>query len=233
MTKMGEGQQREQLLRNTLCLFSQATEMRDWCTAHHSARTADYALLLAEELKVPTRAKTQLQVGSLLHDLGVIGIGDDILRKPGPLTADEFEVMKTHALKGAGILEQTPQLAVLVPMLRSHHERWAGDGYPDRLKGDQIPYLARIIAVADAFDAMTSKRPYRHGMPADAAFAELEVQKGKQFDPEIARAFLGIRQHVVQVMDSHQREGPQSSMSRCLVALGRITVKSLDAESGT
>src|SRR5213079_2853411 len=139
-----------------------------------------------------------LQVGTPLHDVGKIGIEDAILRKPERLTPEEFELMKSHTVKGAAILEPVPDLAPVIPIVRSHHERWDGQGYPDGLKGEAIPRLARIVAVADAYDAMTSDRPYRKGMSPEVAFAEVEKQKGRQFDPKCAEAFLIIRQKIVQ-----------------------------------
>src|SRR5205085_4122571 len=129
-----------------------------------------------------------------------IGIDDAILRKPGKLSPAEFDVMKTHTTRGAKILEQVPDLASVIPIVRSHHERWDGLGYPDGLKGEDIPRLARIVAVADAFDAMTSDRPYRKGLDAKVAFAEVEKHKGRQFDPDCAAAFLAIRQRIEQEM---------------------------------
>src|SRR5207344_1054248 len=121
-------------------------------------------------------------------------------RKPGRLTPAEFEEMKKHTTKGAKILEQVPDLASVIPIVRSHHERWDGMGYPDGLKGDQIPRLARIVAVADAFDAMTSDRPYRAGINPECAFDELVKQSGKQFDPECVAAFLAIRARILEEM---------------------------------
>jgi HD-GYP domain-containing protein (c-di-GMP phosphodiesterase class II) len=146
-----------------------------------------------------------LRIGTPLHDIGKIGIDDAILRKPGRLTDAEFDAMKAHTTKGAKILEQVGDLASVIPIARSHHERWDGGGYPDRLAGENIPRLARIVAVADAFDAMTSDRPYRAGMPAEAAFAEVEKQKGRQFDPECADAFLKIRGRIIQEMQSQTK----------------------------
>lgn len=113
--------------------------------------------------------------------------------------------MKTHTLKGVKILEQVADLAEILPIVRSHHERWDGLGYPDGTAADATPQLARIVAVADAFDAMTSDRPYRKGLPADAAFAEIEKQRGKQFDPNAANAFLRIKQRIIQEMQSETK----------------------------
>jgi putative nucleotidyltransferase with HDIG domain len=197
--------QRE-LFLNTITILAQAVELRDQYTGGHTARVTAYALLLAQELSLSAEDLERIKVGTPLHDIGKIGIDDAVLRKPGKLTPQEFEHMKTHTTKGAKILEQVPDLHALIPIARSHHERWDGQGYPDGLKGEAIPRLARIVAVADAFDAMTSDRPYRQGMAAEAAFAEVEKQKGRQFDPECVAAFLRIRQRIIQEMQIDTRK---------------------------
>jgi HD-GYP domain-containing protein (c-di-GMP phosphodiesterase class II) len=127
------------------------------------------------------------------------------LRKPDRLTLEEFEIMKTHTVKGAEILATVPDLHPVIPIVRSHHERWDGKGYPDGLAGDNIPHLARIVAVADAFDAMTSDRPYRKGMPASAGFEEIQKMSGKQFDPECALGFEELRETILQEMHNQTR----------------------------
>ncbi|HYT92579.1 MAG TPA: HD domain-containing phosphohydrolase, partial [Gemmataceae bacterium] len=155
--------QRE-LFLNTITILAQAVELRDTYTGGHTARVTEYSLLLGQQLELTPEDLNQIRIGTPLHDIGKIGIDDAILRKPGKLTAAEFEDMKKHTTKGAKILEQVPDLVSIIPIVRSHHERWDGQGYPDGLKGEAIPRLARIVAVADAFDAMTSDRPYRPGM---------------------------------------------------------------------
>ncbi len=124
-----------------------------------------------------------------MHDVGKIGINDAILQKPGKLTSDEFEVMKTHTTLGAGILAPIRQMKRIIPGLRWHHERWKGGGYPDGLEGEAIPLMARIIAVADAFDAMTTHRPYQQAMTFDQALDRLNQLKGSAFDGRIVEAF--------------------------------------------
>jgi len=131
-----------------------------------------------------------------LHDVGKIGVPDAILKKAGALDADEQLVMQTHAVLGELIAGKVPQLADLLPGVRNHHERWDGRGYPDGLAGDAIPYVARILAVADTYDAMTSDRPYRKGLAHDLALDEIEKSAGKQFDPMIAVAFVRIFREV-------------------------------------
>jgi HD-GYP domain-containing protein (c-di-GMP phosphodiesterase class II) len=180
----------------TITALARAVEVRDQYTADHTQRVTDYSLILAEALKLPAAERYHIQIGTPLHDIGKIGIADAILRKPGRLTPDEFEAMKTHTLKGAAILETIPALRPVIPIVRNHHERWDGSGYPDRVAGGQIPQLARIVAVADAFDAMTSDRPYRPALAADAAFAELVKQAGKHFDPACVQAFVRLRARI-------------------------------------
>src|SRR5207342_1666113 len=125
--------------------------VRDQYTGDHTRRVTDFSLMLAEELKLSANEKYQIQIGTPLHDIGKIGIDDAILRKPGKLTPAEFEIMKSHTVKGAKIIEQVSELVEVIPIVRSHHERWDGFGYPDGTAGDKTPMLARIVAVADAF----------------------------------------------------------------------------------
>ncbi|OAI45633.1 response regulator [Planctomycetaceae bacterium SCGC AG-212-F19] len=193
--------QRE-LFYNTITILAQAVELRDQYTGGHTIRVTNYSLLLAKKLGLSDKELALVRTGTPLHDIGKIGIDDAILRKPSRLSEEEFEVMKTHTTKGATILATEPELAPLIPIVRSHHERWDGKGYPDGLAGDAIHVLARMVAVADAFDAMTSDRPYRKGMEAEAAFGEVEKQSGQQFDPRCAAAFIEIRPRIVQEMVS-------------------------------
>jgi putative nucleotidyltransferase with HDIG domain len=194
------------LFLSTIRILAQAVELRDPYTGGHTLRVTDYSLLLGHQLNLSPREIELIRIGGPLHDIGKIGIDDAILLKPGKLTPEEFEKMKAHTTKGAKILEQVPELAEVIPIVRSHHERWDGKGYPDGLRGENTHRLARIVAVADAFDAMTSTRPYRAGMPADVAFAEVEKQSGRQFDPQVARAFLDIRPQILQKMQDETKK---------------------------
>jgi putative nucleotidyltransferase with HDIG domain len=197
--------QRE-LFYSTIMVLADVVEVRDPYTGGHTRRVTEYSALLAQELEVSAKELHLIRTGTPLHDIGKIGIDDAILRKPGKLTPGEFEIMKTHTVKGAKILETVADLAEVIPIVRSHHERWDGGGYPDGTAGEHTDRLARIVAVADAFDAMTSDRPYRKGMSAEIAFAEVEKMRGKQFDPQVADAFLAIKQRIIQEMQSETKK---------------------------
>jgi putative nucleotidyltransferase with HDIG domain len=189
------------LFLHTVTALAQAIEMRDHHTGSHTQRVTAYSLMLAEELRLSSAERQQLRIATPLHDIGKIAIDDAILRKPGKLTALEFEQMKHHVTKGAAILETIPELVPMIPIIRSHHERWDGTGYPDKLKADKIALMARIVAVADAFDAMTTDRPYRKGMSPEHALEELEDNAGTQFDPDCVEAFLRLRTHVLNLIE--------------------------------
>jgi putative nucleotidyltransferase with HDIG domain len=181
------------LMLQTVTAMAQAVELRDQYTGGHTQRVTNYALLLAAELGLAPAQRRFLQIGTPLHDIGKIGLDDAILRKTGALSPEEHRAMRNHTVAGAAILETIPELQPILPIVRSHHERWNGAGYPDGLAGEQIPHLARIVAVADAFDAMVSDRPYRCGLATDDAFAELVAKAGIDFDPTCVNAFLRKR----------------------------------------
>jgi putative nucleotidyltransferase with HDIG domain len=186
----------------TITMLAQAVEMRDEYTGNHTQRVTQYSLMLAQRLDVSQEDLNWIRIGTPLHDIGKIGIDDAILRKNDKLTPAEFEIMKTHTTMGAQMLDQVADLAPVIPIVRSHHERWDGRGYPDGLEREETPLLARIVAVADAYDAMTTNRPYRQALPSEVAFGEIEKQAGRQFDPVAAEAFLSIRQQIVQSMQA-------------------------------
>ena len=181
----------ERSYRETLGALANALESRDVGTGKHSARVQRYARELTSVLAPELLADPSVEFGYLLHDIGKVGIPDRILSKPGPLDPDERRVMETHTTLGAQILSGVGMLAERgVELVRHHHERWDGKGYPDRLEGDRIPFPARIFAVADALDAMTSDRPYRGAGEWSDACAELERGAGAQFDPAVVEAFV-------------------------------------------
>jgi HD-GYP domain-containing protein (c-di-GMP phosphodiesterase class II) len=177
----------------TVRALAAALELRDDQTGRHAERVTEIALCLAQEVAPELAAEREVEFGFLLHDLGKIGIRDSILLKPGPLTAAEMEEMRYHPVLGERIVAGIPFLSgVARQVVAAHHERWDGTGYPRRLAGDRIPLAARIFSLADAFDAMTSDRPYRAALPFEVVVAEVEHAAGGQFDPELAEVFLSL-----------------------------------------
>ena len=204
----------KELFIKTIMMLAQMVELRDEYTGGHTMRVTRYATMLGEKMELPEDQLELIKLGTPLHDIGKIGIADEILRAPRRLTAQEFAVMQTHTTLGAEYLAGISDLHSIIPIVRNHHERWDGTGYPDRLAKEDIPQLARIVAVADAFDAMTSNRPYhqdRRGKPASVAMSEVEKQAGRQFDPECAAAFLQIRDQIYRVMDELMPPPPAES----------------------
>jgi putative nucleotidyltransferase with HDIG domain len=198
----------------TVVSLAQTIDLRDPCTAGHAKRVTRYALLLADALNVHPSLRRQIKVGSYLHDIGKIGIRDSVLRKKGPLSPAERHHIQSHAAKGAAILEALPDLAPILPIVRNHHERWDGKGYPDGLAGEQTPLTARIVALADSFDAMTSDRPYRPGLSLNEAFDQLHRCAGTQFDPKCSQAFLGIRNRICKLYEPGNSERPAQAKPR-------------------
>jgi HD-GYP domain-containing protein (c-di-GMP phosphodiesterase class II) len=200
--------QRELFLQ-TISALASAVEMRDAYTGGHTARVTAYSLLIGEALGLSAKEMDDLRTGGPLHDIGKIGIDDAILRKPDKLTDAEFEIMKSHTTLGDDILKAIPEMRDIRPIVRSHHERWDGKGYPDRTAGEAIPLLARVVAVADSFDAMTTRRPYNtaHVKTPEEAFAEVERCSGAQFDPKCAQAFLSVRDKVLDTLRSSRTTG--------------------------
>jgi len=171
--------------------LSTAVDARDHYTALHSMHVADYACAIAYSLGIRDHLR-QLEQAGLLHDIGKIAVPDRLLLKPAHLTASEFEVVKRHVEESAHIIETVPFFSAVVPMVRHHHERWDGSGYPDGLRGEEIPLEARILAVADAFDAMTTDRPYRSAMPAHKAIEMLREGRGSHFDAGAVDALVRL-----------------------------------------
>lgn len=170
-------------------------EARDFETSGHTHRVATMAERLGEDLGLNTTDLHHLRQGAYLHDLGKLCVPDEILRKPGRLTPQEWTVMQSHVVKGHELATRIAGLsAETLQVIRSHHERWDGSGYPDGLVGTDIPLNARIFAVCDVYDALISERPYKHAWSHEDALSEIGGQSGRQFDPEIARAFLGLMQ---------------------------------------
>jgi len=174
----------------TLQALSSAVDEKDSYTARHSLGVTGWAHHIGVAAGLSTDELATLERASLLHDIGKIGVPETVLLKPGSLTQSEFDLIKDHPGAGARILEAIPFLEAVVPVVRYHHERWDGTGYPEGLVGEAIPYLARILAIADAFDAMITDRPYRRAMSAEEARREVTACAGTQFDPAIAVAFV-------------------------------------------
>ncbi len=177
---------------STVRALVQAIEEKDTYTRGHSERVAAMVVETARVLGVPDRDIEYLRFGSILHDVGKIGISESIVRSPKPLSEAEYKIIQLHTIKGVEILQPIAFIKDHLHIIRNHHERYDGKGYPDRLAGNQIPLGAQIVAVADAFDAMTSSRPYRKGLPFKQAAKEIQKNSGSQFAPEVATAFLKV-----------------------------------------
>jgi HD-GYP domain-containing protein (c-di-GMP phosphodiesterase class II) len=180
------------LFLGSIQMLAGAVDEKDPYTRGHSDRVTRYSLMIGKELSLPAAFMETLQISAQLHDVGKIGIEDRILKKPGALTAEEFEVMKTHTTKGANILRPVTQLAEMLPGIELHHEALDGRGYPYGLQGDQIPLLAKVIAVADTFDALTTNRPYQHAHTPDEALKIIQNLAGKRLDPEPVAALMAV-----------------------------------------
>ena len=165
-------------------------DAKDPYTAGHSARVQGIALAVAEELGLPSEQLDAIRFGGLFHDIGKIAVPDSILTKPGVLDREEYAAIKRHPADGAAIVSHFSRLRDAVPIIRYHHERWDGEGYPDRLAGDAIPQEACIVGLADAWDAMTTDRPYRLALSVDEAAAEVRRCRGTQFSPTVVDAFF-------------------------------------------
>jgi diguanylate cyclase (GGDEF)-like protein len=165
-------------------------DAKDHYTRAHSEDVTTHALFLANAMGLGEEERRLLRLAGLLHDIGKVGVPDGILRKPGPLTDEEFEIVKQHVALGDAIVGAVPQLTDVRPSIRHHHERWDGDGYLDGLAGDEIPVLARVLAVADAYSAMTTTRPYRKALTAEVALARIAKAAGSQLDPGPAMIFV-------------------------------------------
>ncbi len=176
----------------TIQALAAAVDAKDAYTNGHSERVAQYSSSLSAELGDSAEMVDRIFRCGTLHDVGKIGVPDAVLKKPGRLDPDEQLVMETHPVLGELIAGKVPQLADLLPGVRHHHERWDGKGYPDQLAGEAIPYIARVLAVADTYDAMTSDRPYRKGLAQEIALSEIEKNAGTQFDPRLALAFVNL-----------------------------------------
>lgn len=197
----------------TLEALGDALDLKDAETEGHSKRVTAFTIAIARAMELPQERVRVIARGAFLHDVGKMAIPDAILRKPGRLTPEEQEKMREHAMLGYQMLRKIPFLQEAADIVYSHQERYDGSGYPRGLRGDQIPLGARIFAVADTFDAMTSDRPYRAAQSISSGRREIERNAGKQFDPEIVRIFLGVPEHIWAELRSEiekQRNGPRN-----------------------
>ena len=185
-------EQLEQAYLDMVQTLRYTVEAKDSYTRGHSDRVSEYSVLIGEKLGLPEEQIKTLRIGGLFHDIGKIGIPDSILLKPDKLTDDEYSQIKNHPSIGAHILGSAVIFKDIIPIVKHHHERYDGNGYPSRLKGEEIPYVARIAAVADTFDAMTSRRSYRGPIDIEHVKEEIKRCEGTQFDSQIAEVFLDI-----------------------------------------
>lgn len=199
----------EKFLVDMVQALVSAIDAKDPYTCGHSARVAHVARCIAEELGLDSETCHNVFLAGLLHDVGKIGVEDRVLRKPDRLTDEEFEEIKKHPRVGYRILQHLQRLAFALPGVLYHHERIDGKGYPDGLVGDKIPLIARIIAVADSFDAMASDRPYRKGMPLEKVLRILQEGAGSQWDEQVVKAFLNAFDRIYEVWQSYNK--PQLS----------------------
>ena len=201
-----------ELFINSIRALAAAIDAKDPYTRGHSERVARYASQVAREMELPGEDVRRVRLSALLHDVGKIGIDDRIIRKPTALTSEEFEIMKSHPVKGAAIMSAIPELKDVIPGMKHHHERWEGGGYPDGLKGEDIPLQARIVSVADTFDAMTTTRPYQRAMDIRFVFQRLRDLAGNRFDPAVVDAL--IRSYEKGELVPIAREEPPAETSR-------------------
>jgi putative nucleotidyltransferase with HDIG domain len=180
----------------TLQALGDTLDAKDAETLEHTRRVTAYTIAIARKMGLPQEQIKVIARGAFLHDLGKMAIPDDILKKPGKLTAEEMAEMKQHCYEGYKIVSRIPFLAGAAEIVYAHHERYDGTGYPRGLKGEEIPLVARLVAVAITLDAMTFDQPYRPAQSFEAARKEIELCSGRQFDPEIAKAFLEMPDHL-------------------------------------
>ena len=181
-----------ELFFTTIKSISNALDAKDTYTHGHSHRVTLYSLILAKALNLDDELLEEIETAGLLHDIGKIGIPEDILCKPGKLTDEEYQIIQQHAPGGKKILNSIPGLKNVALWISCHHEKWDGRGYPNGLKGEEIPLASRILAVADTYDAMTSNRSYRKGLPHEVAVEEIKNCSGTQFDADVIEVFMKI-----------------------------------------
>lgn len=182
----------KELFSGTINAIIEALDAKDSFTLGRSRRVTFFALKMVKYFNLPMEEMGKLELAGLLHDIGMIGVSEDILNKTDKLTQDEFEAIKKHVNHGVKILEDIKQLKEVVEIIKYHHEKFDGTGYPEGLKGEEIPFNSRIISIADAYDSMVSQRSYRQGLSHEEAMKRLEEQSGLQFDPKVVEAFKAM-----------------------------------------
>jgi putative nucleotidyltransferase with HDIG domain len=218
----GAGQSQEPLRTLAMLeMLAETIEAKDLHMAGHARRSAYYASLLADRLCLANEQREHIRIAAFLHDLGKVGVPEDLLAKPAPLVPEERDVLEAHSDSGARILEPMGIANQIVEAIRHHHERWDGQGYPSGLAGDSIPLAARIVQLADVYDALTSERPHRPAKSREAALAEIRRCAGTQFDPDLAKEFVAVLESqsselepevLAQVVSTSARESAVPSM---------------------
>lgn len=186
--------------------FEDQVDKKDHYTKCHCNRVSEYCVLIGKKLGLPQEDIDKLRIGGLFHDIGKIGIPDNILKKEAKLTNEEYDEIQTHTSLGVDILTRNKVFKEIIPIVEYHHEKYDGNGYPFKLKGEEIPLVARITAVADTFDAMTSKRSYRDPIPLTDVVQEFKKCSGTQFDPNIVNTFLDIINNEYDVIEQIQQK---------------------------
>ncbi len=186
--------------------FEDQVDKKDHYTKCHCNRVSEYCVLIGKKLDLPQEDIDKLRIGGLFHDIGKIGIPDNILKKDSKLTNEEYDEIQTHTSLGVDILTKNKVFKEIIPIVEYHHEKYDGNGYPFKLKGDEIPLVARITAIADTFDAMTSKRSYRDPIHLSDVVEELKKCSGSQFDPNIVNVFLDIINNEYDVIEQIQQK---------------------------
>ncbi|MCD7878985.1 MAG: HD domain-containing protein, partial [Candidatus Gastranaerophilales bacterium] len=216
-----------ELFYKTIRAISNALDTKDSYTNGHSLRVTLYSMILAKELNLDDAYMEDIEIAGLLHDIGKIAMPKSILCKNGRLTDEEFLVMKSHPVRGEKIVINIKKLQVISEWVKSHHEKWDGTGYPDGLKGNQIPLAGRIIALADTYDAMTSTRPYRTALSHEIAISEIKRCSGTQFDPELAALFLKVADKI-----DDARKNPEEAYQKYSFLVKNIDFKIFSEASG-
>lgn len=187
--------QLQRAYKESLTMLANSIEARDAYTRGHVERVSVYSVMIARELGLSDQEIEHVELGAILHDIGKVAVPEAILAKPGELTKEEMDEMRKHPAMGAFMIKDIPYLSPAMPMIQYHHERYDGHGYPEGLKGEEIPLQARIMAVADMFDALTSNRSYRTALDPEEAIDYIRNEKNKHFDPVVAEAFINAWNH--------------------------------------